>query len=134
MDIKVEAAHHPVILMCLGADLEFIIYNPGETRHQRALKTKQVKQKTDVAQQIAKGRNAVTEAGVGNEIWNEEDTVNTRGRTKASKSKEDDLLRIKLTHGSCLVFSGSDVEVRSKTNCTWFLSADSEMMIVNRLQ
>lgn len=132
LELAADAADHPVFFMCLGADLEFIIFDPNETREERrraqAAKNKQIKQfqldqlrKQRGIQQAEDELNPVTEAGVGVEIWPEPDenepgpeaapTVATTIATKKGK-KNGDLLRIKLTHGSVLMVSGWDAEVR----------------------
>ena len=114
MHLEAKARERPVFFMCLGADIEFIIFNPGQSREkrnkERALENKKRRQQMDLPQNAEDGQNPITEAGVGIEIWPDGDTPSKTGKTKASR--DEDLLKVKLTHGSILMFSGADVEVR----------------------
>ena len=115
MHLEARAKEYPVFFMCLGADIEFIIFNPGQTREQRnkerALENKKRRQQMDLVQNAEDGQNPITEAGVGIEIWPDADAPPKTVKTKTSK--DGDLLKVKLTHGSILMFNGADVEVRS---------------------
>ena len=114
MHLEVEAKEHLVFFMCLGADVEFIIFNPTQSREkrnkERALENKKRRQQMDLPQNAEDGQNPITEAGVGIEIWPDGDAPPKTGKTIASR--DEDLLKVKLTHGSILMFNGADVEVR----------------------
>ena len=129
MHLKVKAKEHPVFFMCLGADVEFIIFNLGQSREQRNkerdLENKKRRQQMNLPQNSEDGQNPITEAGVGIEIWPDADASPKTGKTKASK--DEDLLKVKLTHGSILMFNGADVEVRPLKNLSMLEFADRRL-------
>ena len=116
--MEAKAKDHPVFFMVLGADLEFFIYLPDKTSEQRKqVKPKKKKSKKDGAmQQIEDGANPVTEAAAiipDTAIWD----VSENSKLEVSRAtKDENLVRIKVTHGSVLIINDCDVDVRDSAS------------------
>ncbi|KAI5119664.1 hypothetical protein M0805_007755 [Coniferiporia weirii] len=102
-EIQVKAKEYPVILVCLGADLNVIFTNPGKDQQQ----TKISKQRTKAQKGQPKtkaGASQISMAGIGDEVWGEK-------QDPSEIIMEPDHMKITLTHGSILILSGSDVDL-----------------------
>ena len=85
--------------MCLGADLHVIFPNQISVR--------QSKSQNSLSQDHACEQDEISNAGINGEIWGD-----GQGKETNKALMAPDRLRITLTHGSILVISGIDIDVR----------------------
>ncbi|EJC99717.1 uncharacterized protein FOMMEDRAFT_31009 [Fomitiporia mediterranea MF3/22] len=111
-ELQANAVEHPVILMCLGADLNIVFAKLGQKDIQKQASKSKVKipkvtkDDVDVEMVIEDESIRMANSGAHAGVW-----CDGEGKERSKGLMAADRLKISLTHGSILVISGADINL-----------------------